>query len=201
MLKKKSFLLSVGNLQTFNEPPAGDPPANDPPASDPPAFDMASILQHPDFVKFIQSSEDKVRTEYSNKNKELQKQLDLEKKSTMTEQEKFEAAQKELIEKEKTISERENRLFAIGALGTSELPASFIDFVVSDNEEGTNAKILSLKTEFDKAVAAKVEDTIKGTGRKHQQGADDKGGGVGSSFAQQANTQAQPITTDLWKTN
>lgn len=200
MKKKKSFLLSVGNLQTFNEPPATDPPpANDPPATDPPAFNVEDLLKNPEFTKFIQSSQDKIRTEYTKKNTELQKQLDLEKQSKMTEQEKFEAAQLELLEKEKTINERENRLFAINALSTSELPATFIDFVVSENEEGTTAKILSLKTEFDKAVAAKVEDTIKGTGRKYQKGKDEGGGGIGSSFADKANTQQQPIDLNLWK--
>jgi len=167
----KQFFLQLNNLQFFSE----DLPPGDDVKETPPAFSIESVLNNPEFEKFLQSREDKIRTEYSKKNTTLQKQLDEEKKSKMSEQEKLEAAQKELQEKELTILERENKLFAISALGESELPSSFLPFVTASNEEATTEKITALKAEFDKAVAAKVEDTFKGTGRTYKKGAE---GGV-----------------------
>lgn len=172
----KRFLLSVGNLQTFSDPNGGqDEGGNGESEVTPPAFNIEDVLSNPDFQKFFQSEQDKIRTEYSKKNTALQKQLEDEKKSKMTEQEKLEAAQRELEEKGKALQERENRLFAISALSEAEMPSSFLPFVVASSEEETNEKISSLKTEFDKAVSEKVQDTFRSTGRKLQKGAGDTG--------------------------
>jgi hypothetical protein len=166
----KQFFLQLNNLQFFSEElPPGDEKET------PPAFSIEDVLNNPDFEKFLQSREDKIRTEYSKKLSAKDKELADEKKSKLSEQEKLELAHKELEEKTLTIQERENKLFAIGALGESELPSSFLPFVTASNEEETTEKITALKAEFDKAVAAKVEDTFKGTGRTHKKGAE---GGV-----------------------
>lgn len=161
---KKQLLLKL-DIQFFSENlgGSGDPEGgNEPPKA----------LTVEDVQKLIQSETDKVRTEYSKKNADLQKALDAEKQSKMTEQEKADLKQKELEEKELLLQQKENRIFAIGALAASEMPQTFIDFVTSDSDEGTTAKIETLKAEFDKAVAAKVEETFKGTGRKILRGND-----------------------------
>lgn len=122
--------------------------------------------------KMIQSATDKVRTEWSQKNKELQKKLDEEKQSKMTEQEKLDLAKQELDEQKAELAKEKNKVFAVNALASKEvgLPASFLQFVTSDSDDNTTEKIKILKTEFDKAVAAAVDETFKETSRKHNKG-------------------------------
>lgn len=137
--------------------------------------------------KLIQAAQDKVRTEYSSKNKELQKQLDIEKQSKMTEQEKHELAMSELEKERANLAAEKNKIFAVGALSDEKvnLPTSFLQFVTSDSEEGTNEKIKVLKTEFDKAVAAEVEKKFGDTSRKLPKGSS-PGNSLPTNFAELA---------------
>lgn len=169
-VKKVKFLPL--NLQFFADEPPTDPPGGNEPPTDPPAFSIEDVLKNPEFEKFLQSRDDKIRTEYSKKNSALQKQLDDEKKSKMTEQEKLDAAQAEIDRQTKELQQEKNKFFSVNALSNAEMPASFLDFVLGDTDEQTTEKIQTLKTEFDKAVAAKVEETFKGSGRKYQRGAE-----------------------------
>lgn len=149
-------------IQFFSE----DPPKADPPKVD----DPPKALTLEEVQKLIQSETDKVRTEYSKKNLDLQKLLDDEKKSKLSVEEQAALRQKELEDKELELQQKENKIFAIGALSEAEMPSTFLDFVTSDKDESTTERIKVLKEEFDKAVAAKVEETFKGSGRKFQKG-------------------------------
>lgn len=164
---------------------SGDPqdPPTDPPTDpqDPPATLTAEEVQ-----KMIQAEADRVRTEYSKKNKVLQDQLDEEKKSKMTEQQRAELKEKELLDKEQALQKKENEIFAIGALSDAVMPATFLKFVTASSDEETTEKIKTLKEEFDKAVAAEVDKTFKGTGRKHVKGAEGTGNTLPTNFAELA---------------
>lgn len=167
---KKEFLLRL-NIQHFAADPTPNPTPD--PTPDPtPTPDPAPALTADDVQKLIQSEVDKVRTEYSKKNSTLQKQLDEEKKSKMTEQEKLDLAKQELDQQKRELQQEKNKLFAIQSLSGAEMPASFLDFVVADTDENTTAKIQALKTEFDKAVAAEVDKQFKSTGRTFKKSSD-----------------------------
>lgn len=133
--------------------------------------DKPQVLTAEEVQKMIQAEADRVRGEYSKKNKELQKLLDDEKKSKLTEQEKFELAQKELADKENELKKEKNAIHATRELSNSELPSTFLDFVTSsEGDEKTTELVKTLKKAFDDAVAAKVDETFKGTGRTVHKG-------------------------------
>lgn len=135
----------------------------------------------------IQSETDKVRTEWVKKNKDLQKQLDVEKQSKMTDQQKHELALQELEDQKKELAAEKNKIFAVNALSDEKvnLPTSFLQFVTSDSEEGTTELVKVLKTEFDKAVAAAVEEKFGETSRKAPKGSS-PGNSLPTSFAELA---------------
>lgn len=165
-------------------------------------FDINQVLENPEFQKLMQSREDKIRTDYSKKLKEKEEALEKLETASLTESEKqqreLEKAQKTLAEKEKAIQEKENKLFAIEALSSAELPASFLPFVTADSDEITTEKITTLKAEFDKAVAEKAEEQVRGTARKYTKGSDGEQS-ISTVFAQNANQQQQPTENSIWK--
>lgn len=133
--------------------------------------DKPQVLTAEEVQKMIQAETDRVRGEYAKKNKDLQKLLDDEKKSKLSEQEKFELAQKELAEKQSELQKEKNGIHAIKELGNAELPSTFLDFVTSsEGDEKTTELVKTLKKAFDDAVAAKVDETFKGTGRTVNKG-------------------------------
>lgn len=68
------------------------------------------------------------------------------------------------IEKrEKELNMREYRFVAKSQLEENDLPADFVDMVLSDDAETTKQNISALKTAFDKAIEAKVQESLKGS--------------------------------------
>lgn len=68
------------------------------------------------------------------------------------------------IEKrEKELNMREYRFVAKSQLEENDLPADFVDMVLSDDAETTKSNITALKTAFDKAIEAKVQESLKGS--------------------------------------
>lgn len=133
--------------------------------------DKPQVLTAEEVQKMIQAETDRVRGEYAKKNKDLQKQLDDEKKSKMTEQQKLELALQEVEDKQKELQKEKNSIHAVKELGNAELPSTFLDFVTSnEGDEKTTELVKTLKKAFDDAVAAKVDETFKGTGRTVNKG-------------------------------
>lgn len=162
--------LSVKGLQVFSDGGDGGSDGGDG-GSDGGGKDEPKTLTPEEVRKMIQAETDKVRTEYSKKNKDLEKLLDAEKKSKMSEQEKFELAQKELAEKQSELQKEKNGIHAIKELNNAELPSTFLDFVTStEGDEKTTELVQTLKKAFDDAVAAKVDETFKGTSRTVNKG-------------------------------
>lgn len=68
-----------------------------------------------------------------------------------------------LEKREKELNMREYRYEAKTQLEENSLPTEFVDMVISDDAETTKSNITALKTAFDKAVEAKVQESLKGS--------------------------------------
>jgi len=118
--------------------------------------------------KIAQSAADKVRTEYTKKLKDAQKEIELLRTEKMSEGEKreFEAQKlKEALEsKERDLTRREMELLAIKALDEKKLPSTFIEFVIGGSEEETTKRIDVLEKTYREAVKVEVDTRMKAHG-------------------------------------
>lgn len=64
--------------------------------------------------------------------------------------------------KDRDLTLRENRLYAREQLVENELDTDLIDFVVDLEQENIDTKVVDLKKIWDKALAAKVQESLKG---------------------------------------
>jgi hypothetical protein len=107
-----------------------------------------------DVKKLIQSETDKVRTEYSRRLKEKEKELEAVKTEQMSEKEKqaYELQKKEaeLADKEKKIFLAELRSNTAKALAESGIALDALDLVVGESEEATTQRVGALKALLDK---------------------------------------------------
>lgn len=72
------------------------------------------------------------------------------------------AKQETLDKREKELNMREYRYEAKHQLEENGLPDSFVDMVLSEDAETTKNNIGAIKTEFDKAIEAAVNEKLKG---------------------------------------
>lgn len=129
--------------------------------------------------KAEQSAADRVRTEYSQKNKELQDKLDELAKSKMSEEEKAkferEKLEKELRDREAALQTREVALHTVDRLREYELPLEFRDFLAGANVDDTNKRIDAFRVQWQTALSAAVDQRFK------QNGSDPGRGSSGST--------------------
>lgn len=145
--------------------------------------DIEKLLSSPEFSthlqKMVQSQTDKVRTEYSQKVKEKEKELEDLKLEKMNEEEKakyrFEQAQKELDEKTKALNEREVALHTVDKLTASSLPLSFKSILAGSTIEETDERIKTFETEWNNALAEAVKERFKEKGGKPGAGKEEPG--------------------------
>jgi len=133
--------------------------------------------------KIAQSREDRVRTEYSKKLKDKDKEIEMLKKEKMSENERreYEAQQlKEALEtKERDLTRREMELLAVKTLEEKKLPNSFISFIIGESEEVTLKNIESLEKTFADELKSAVDVKLKSYGREPHKG---RGGDTTSQF-------------------
>lgn len=157
------------NLQYF-----GDEGEQDPPQEPSEEKNDDEPFTMDDVKKLLQSETDKIRTEYSKKLKQKEKEFENFKKEKMTDEEKkkyeFEQLQSQLSEKEKSLNAKEMTLFTIDALKENSLPLEAKDFLLGSDQESTLNNINAFKQMFDSAVTNAVETTIKSTGKEHKKG-------------------------------
>jgi|GEM_PF-463937 len=124
--------------------------------------------------KAEQSAADRVRTEYSKKNKELQDQLEELKKQKMSAEEKaeYERQQKEreLREKETELLRREVALHTVDKLRELELPLEFRDILAGADIEDTNKRIGVFQQMWQGALKKAVDERFKQTGHEPGKG-------------------------------
>ena len=138
-----------------------------------------------DFEKLIQKAVDRATNKLGNENKKLREQLEAIKKEKLSDEElkKLELKEKEadIADREAKLAEKENRLFAIKAIKEAGLDdgsntaLELIDFVMSNSEEATLAKVKVFSQLVNKMVTAKVAETFKTNGRNPDKGGTGKG--------------------------
>ncbi len=118
--------------------------------------------------RMIQSAEDRVRTDYAKRLKELEAEKEALKQERMSEEEKrqyeLEKMQKELTEKEQAVKDRELALRTVDLLREYQLPLEFSDFVRGGDEEETTERVKQFKKLFQKTVQEAVEEKFRGSG-------------------------------------
>lgn len=116
-----------------------------------------------EFEKALQSETDRrVSMALSKKEKEMSKKLtEAEKLAKMSEEDKLrytlEQKEKELAEKEREFTLRDNKIAAMKTLSEKELPAELVDFVVAEDAEVMMANIQLLDKHIKNAVANQVK--------------------------------------------
>ena len=133
-----------------------------------------------DIEKLIQKAVDRATNKLGNENKKLRDQCDALKKEKLSDDEikKLELADKEadIADREAKLTEKENRWFAIKAIKEAGLDdggnnaLELVDFVMSDSEEATKAKVKTFSDLVKKFVAAQVNQTFKSNGRNPETG-------------------------------
>lgn len=135
-----------------------------------------SVLTEETVKKLIQSETDKVRTKYSQKEKELQETIESLQKEKMTaaERQKFEQEQltQRLAAKEKELNDKEVSIHARDKLVAEGLDISFVEFVKADSKEKTEERIKLLKAKINDYLKASMDDKLKEHGRDPQKGRD-----------------------------
>ena len=125
--------------------------------------------------KIVQAKVDRITADLSEKNANLQKQVDKLKREKMSDDEikqlEMEEKEKSIADKEKALLDRENKLTAINALKEvglddgSKDALELVDFIIADDEENIKARATTLKKLIDKRVSAEVAKTFKQNGR------------------------------------
>ena len=133
-----------------------------------------------DIERLIQKAVDRATNKLGNDNKKLREELAALKKQNLSEAElkDLELKEKEadIADRESKLKDKENRLIAIKAIkdvglddGSSNA-LELVEFVMSDSEEVTKAKVKTLDTLIKKIVAAEVNRTFKQNGRNPEKG-------------------------------
>ena len=129
----------------------------------------------------IQRAVDRATNKLGNENKKLRGQLETLKKDHMTQAQitELELAEREadVADREAKLQEKENRLFAIKEIKDAGLDdgssnaLELVDFVMSDSEETTKARVKVFADLVKKFVTAQVNQTFKSNGRNPESGA------------------------------
>lgn len=125
------------------------------------------VLTQDDILKMIQSETDKVRSDYSKKLKDKEKELDELKVAKMSAEEKKQHDEDLLRQENESLKKDKLRYVAIEHLAKNTLPLEIAEFVVTGDEASTIERIGIFKNVFDSAVASRVNDTFKANGTTH----------------------------------
>lgn len=130
--------------------------------------------------ELIQRAVDRATNKLGNENKKLRGQLDTLKKEKLSEAEikNLELADREadIADREAKLAEKENRLFAIKAIKEAGLDdggsnaLELVEFVMSDSEDETTAKVKTFADLVKKFVTAQVNQTFRSNGRNPGKG-------------------------------
>lgn len=133
--------------------------------------DQDKPLTIEDVEKMIQSATDRVRTEYSKKLKDKEKELEELRLASMTEEERKAEEQRKLQEtldkKEAELKLKELTLTTIDLLKENELPLEAKDFLIGNDVDSTKANIKAFKKMFSYALEQAVTERFKQTGKDH----------------------------------
>ncbi|MCD8091041.1 MAG: DUF4355 domain-containing protein, partial [Clostridiales bacterium] len=142
----------------------------------------------PNIEKLIELRFQKAMAEEKKKSAALNRELEKMKKEKMTADElkKYEDEQRntQLAEREKAITEKENRYYAVGAIKKaglddgSDTALKIVDLVMAEDTKGIDGKVSALNELVNKLVDAKVDAKFKAAGRSPNGGAGGSGEGA-----------------------
>ncbi|MGP1598961.1 DUF4355 domain-containing protein [Peptoanaerobacter stomatis] len=132
------------------------------------AVDNAKTYSEDDIIKLKESWAKEQEEGYQTKLKdEIAKALEEEKRLSKLSKDEKDAEEKqkllskiETLEKEKELNILKEK--ALNALSEQKLPNSFLSFVIGSDEKATMDNISAIKSAFDIAVQAQVEERLKG---------------------------------------
>ncbi len=141
--------------------------------------------------KIIQSKVDKITSRLGKEKADLQKQLEKLKKEKLTDEEikQMELSEKEqeIVQREKSLKDKENRLYAIKAIKAaglddgSDKSLSLVDFVLGEDESDIDGKVKAFSDLVKSFVQSEVDKTFKASGREPGKGG--ISGGVANPYA------------------
>lgn len=157
-----------------------DTPTANPTPETPVNTEAPANVPTPELDKLIekaaQSAADRVRTEYSQKLKSAQDEIENLRKEKMSasERAKYEQDQlkQELEEKARKLNRQAQELLATRELEAAGLDLAFLDYVIGSDDDATKGKISTLKQKFDAALGKAVENQMKAHGRDPMKGRD-----------------------------
>lgn len=159
-----------------------NPQVQNPSGTDGNAQPAPKTTESPDIQKLIQASEDRVRTQYSKELKAQQAIIEELRSKTMSESEIRKHKEQLLSEREQTLARKELELLAVDVLRENEVPMSLREFVIGKDADETKARAAALKTEFQKAVEAAVQERFKQAGRDPAKASDPPAAGKGKIY-------------------
>lgn len=148
----------------------------------------------------IQSAVDRATNKLGNENKKLRGEIETLKKAKLSDDElkqlEMQEKEKEIADRERALTEKENRLFAIKAIKEaglddgSDASLAIVDFVMADNEEGIKERVKAFDALVKGIVKSQVDAVFKANGRTP---------GVGTDTAAAAGGQNDSIAVRMGK--
>lgn len=132
--------------------------------------------------EMIQRAVDRATQRLGTENKKLRGEIDTLKKANMDadERKQFELSEKEkeIADREKALTEKTNRLFAIKAIEETGLrdgkgsSSALVDFVIADTEEAITERVKAFNALVESIVKTRVDSIFKTNGRTPGVGSD-----------------------------
>ena len=151
-----------------------------------------------DIEAMIQRAVDRATNKLGNDNKKLRAELEAERKKNLSASElkQLELQEKEdaIAERERALTDKENRLIAIKAIKEvglddgSDASLAIVDFVMAEDEEGIRERVKVFDALIKRIVKAQVDGVFRSNGRTP---------GVGSETAANAGGQNDSIAARL----
>ena len=151
-----------------------------------------------DIESMIQRAVDRATNKLGNENKKLRADLEAERKKNLSASElkQLELQEKEdaIAERERALTDKENRLIAIKAIKEvglddgSDASLAIVDFVMAENEEAIRERVKAFDALVKRIVKAQVDGVFKSNGRTP---------GVGSDSASNAGGQNDSIAARM----
>lgn len=134
----------------------------------------------PDLEKIIQSAVDRATNKLGNENKKLRQQLEVLKRSKLTDAEAADMERQEreeaLAERERALQDEKNRWYAMRAIKKAGLDdggdnaLELVEFVLGADEAAIDERVKAFGGLVKKFVKAEVDKTFKQHGRNPEQG-------------------------------
>lgn len=154
----------------------------------------------------IQKAVDRATNKLGNENKKLRGELEAARKAKLSDDEikqlEMKEKEKEIADRERALTEKENRLIAIkeikaaGLDDGSDASLAIVDFVMAEDEEGIRERVKTFNALVERIVKTKVDGVFKANGRTPGVGTDSaaNAGGKNDSIAARLGKNAANTT-------